>query len=85
MPGRFAFYWRRFSGCKALNIKGWHAATKKLQKTAQAKPLHDDNYYVGSLGHTRRLPGPEAAVSIQRGFRHGFNRKHQHRVDHYSG
>jgi hypothetical protein len=75
--GRFAFSWRQLSGSKALKIKGWHPATKNLQKTPQAKPLHDDNYYVGSLGQTRRMSGPEAEVSIQRGFRHGFNRKHQ--------
>jgi hypothetical protein len=85
VAGRFAFYWRRFSGSNTLKLKGWHAATKKIEKTAQAKPPRDDNYYVGSLGHTRRLPGPEAAVSIQRGFRHGFNRKHQHCLHYYSG
>jgi len=46
-----------------LNYKGWHHASKKNQKNPQATGYHDDNYYVGSLGHTRRLPGPEAAVS----------------------
>jgi hypothetical protein len=77
VAGRFAFFWRRYFVCKALKIKGWHAAIKKFEKTPQAKPPHDDNYYVGSLGQTRRMSGPEAEVSIQRGFRHGFNSKHQ--------
>jgi len=39
---------------KALKIKGWHPATKKIKKTPQANQSHDDNYYVGSLGHNRR-------------------------------
>ncbi|HWT69092.1 MAG TPA: hypothetical protein VN214_08275, partial [Pseudomonas sp.] len=63
-----------FSGSKALKTKGWHPAIKNFKKSPQANRYHDDNYYVGSLGHTRRLPRPEAAVSIQRGFRHGFIR-----------
>ena len=45
-----------------------------FRKTPQATRLPDDNHYEGSLGHTRLSPGPEAAVSIQRGIRHGFDR-----------
>jgi hypothetical protein len=77
------FIWRqKASNCgglgyrKCLNYKGWHRASKKNQKSPQATCFHDDNYYEGSLGHTRRLPGPEAAVNNPRGFRHGFNSKH---------
>src|SRR3546814_14025216 len=56
---------------------------KFFEKTAKASSDYDDNYYEGSLGHTRRLPGPEYAVPNQRGIRHGFNSKHQrHIVEH---
>jgi hypothetical protein len=48
-----------------LIYEGWQADGKKSEKTAKASSDYDDNYYEGSLGHTRRLPGPEAAVSIQ--------------------
>ena len=48
-----------------LKYKAWPLASKKKQNNPQATGIHDDNYYEGSLGHTRRLPGPEAAVFIQ--------------------
>ncbi|CAN1599805.1 protein of unknown function [Pseudomonas mediterranea] len=57
-------------------LKGWPPASKFFEKSPQASSQSDDNYYEGSLGHTRRLPGPEAAVPNQRGIRHGFNSKH---------
>jgi hypothetical protein len=41
-PGVFAFFDVRESA-KALKIKGWPAATKNIQKSPQAKSLHDDN------------------------------------------
>ncbi|MCU1728126.1 hypothetical protein NTD86_14150, partial [Pseudomonas sp. 7P_10.2_Bac1] len=47
-----------------LKHKARTPASKKIQKSPQASCHHDDNYYEGSLGHTRRLPGPEAAVFI---------------------
>src|SRR3546814_3964287 len=53
---------------------------KFFEKTAKASSDYDDNYYEGSLGHTRRLPGPEAAVPNQRGIRHGFNSKHRRHI-----
>jgi hypothetical protein len=56
--------------------RGWQGDGKKFQKSPQATCIDDDNYYEGSLGHTGRLPGPEAAVPNQRGIRHGFNSKH---------
>jgi hypothetical protein len=61
---------------KPLFLKGWQSASNFFEKSPQASPQPDDNYYEGSLGHTRRLPGPEAAVPNQRGIRHGFNSKH---------
>lgn len=62
---------------------GWVMAF--FRKCPQATHADDDKHYEGSLGHTRRMPGPEAAVPIQRGFRHGFNCKHQHCFGYYSG
>lgn len=58
MPGRSSL-------ANPLKYKGWPPASKKIEKTPQATRFDDDNYYEGSLGHTRRLPGPEAAVFIQ--------------------
>jgi hypothetical protein len=65
---------------KSLFHGGWQSDGNFFSKSPQATCDPDDNYYEGSLGHTRRLPGPEAAVPNQRGFRHGFNRKHQRYV-----
>jgi hypothetical protein len=61
-------------GVNALILLGWQVASKKNRKTPQATCTADDNYYEGSLGHTRRMPGPEAAVSHTRGIGHGINR-----------
>jgi hypothetical protein len=63
-----------FSGVKPLISLGWQGAIKKFLKSPKATAPDDDNYYEGSLGHTRRMPGPEAAVSQTRGIRHGINR-----------
>ncbi|WP_162195913.1 MULTISPECIES: hypothetical protein [Pseudomonas] len=63
-----------FSGVKPLISLGWQGAIKKFAKSPKATAPDDDNYYEGSLGHTRRMPGPEAAVSQTRGIRHGINR-----------
>ncbi|MDQ3202459.1 MAG: hypothetical protein M3Q94_09890, partial [Pseudomonadota bacterium] len=72
--------WRHFfcplDRLAALFSGGWQCDGNIFSKTPKASCIYDDNYYVGSLGHTRRLPGPEAAVSNQRGIRHGFNSKH---------
>ncbi|CAI8843163.1 hypothetical protein EMIT0P44_290018 [Pseudomonas sp. IT-P44] len=65
---------------KPLFYGGWQCDGKFFSKWPKATCIRDDNYYEGSLGHTRRLPGPEAAVPNQRGIRHGFDSKHQHYV-----
>jgi hypothetical protein len=73
-------FYKPFLAANPLFLKGWQSASKFFEKSPQASSQPDDNYYEGSLGHTRRLPGPEAAVPTQRGIRHGFNSKHQHHI-----
>jgi hypothetical protein len=69
-------FFRCLNTASPLIYEGWQRDGKFFSKSPKASCNLDDNYYEGSLGHTRRLPGPEAAVPNQRGIRHGFNSKH---------
>jgi hypothetical protein len=46
--------------CNPRQKQGWRSGGKKFSKCPQAPCRYDDKHYEGSLGHTRRLPGPDS-------------------------
>jgi hypothetical protein len=46
--------------CNPRQKQGWRSGGKKFSNCPQAPSRYDDKHYEGSLGHTRRLPGPES-------------------------